>query len=146
MLGVLRQIDRLLAEFERAARVTARIAPSADFFLHLGILNHALQNARSAHQNVVLLLFRQLVSGGRFFLGALKVSAIEVDVGGVQVNRAGSMMIRTKLVNLAGRFKVLQRFAAQLREPTAMSCWAESAVTSCLRGDLPAAADVFRRR
>ena len=120
MLGMLRQFNRLLTELQCAARMASRIGAPADLFLHLRIFNHALQNARPAHQNVILLLFTQLVRRGRFFLGALKISAIQVDVRGIQVDRAGAMMVRTLLIDGPGGLQVLQRFAAKLSQAAAI--------------------------
>src|SRR5208282_1940977 len=114
------QVNRLLTELEGAARMASRIGASADLFLHLRILNHALENARPAHQNVVLLLFRHFVRRSRFFLGALKISAIEVDVRGIQVNRADSVMVRALLVDGTGGVEVLERFAAKLGQSAAI--------------------------
>ncbi len=114
MLGMLCQINRLLTELECPSRMASRIGALTDLFLHLRIFNHALQNARPAHQNVVLLLFCHIIRRGRFFLGALKVSAIEVDVRGIEVNRADSVMVRALLVDGPGGLQVLKRFAAKL--------------------------------
>ena len=80
---MLRQINRLLAELQSAARMAAGIGCATDFFLHLAIFNHALQYAGSDHQNVILLFLGSLECGGNFFFGALKVSTIEVDVRGI---------------------------------------------------------------
>src|ERR1019366_798034 len=120
MLGMLCQINRLLTELECPSRMASRIGALTDLFLHLRIFNHALQNARPAHQNVVLLLFCHIIRRGRFFLGALKVSAIEVDVRGIEVNRADSVMVRALLVDGPGGLQVLKRFAAKLGESAAI--------------------------
>jgi hypothetical protein len=114
MLGMLGQIDRLLTELEGAARMASRIGAPANLFFHLRIFNHALQNARPAHQNVVVLCFGHLVGRGRFFLGTLKISAIEVDIRGIQINRADSVMVGALLVDGPGSIQVLERFAAKL--------------------------------
>src|SRR5258708_39408323 len=102
MLGMLRQINRLLAKLECASRMTSRISAPTNLFLHLRIFNHALQNARPDHENAILLLFGYVISRGRFFLGALKVSTIEVDVRSIQVNRTETVMVRALLVDGPG--------------------------------------------
>src|ERR1039458_1256618 len=102
MLRMLRQINRLLTALERASGMASWIGAFTDLFFHLRVFNHAFQNARPAHQNVVLLLFAELISRRRFCLGPVKVPAIEMDVGGIQVNRAGSVMVRALLVNAPG--------------------------------------------
>src|SRR6266478_1300700 len=119
MLRMLRQLNRLLAKFECAARMASRISASANLFLHLRILNHALQNARPDHQNVVLLLLGHLVRRSRFFLSTLKISAIEMDIRGIHVNRAETMMVRALLIDGPGSLQVLKRFAAKLGQATA---------------------------
>src|SRR5713101_5998623 len=106
MLGMPRQFNRLLAKFECAAGVASRIGAPANLFLHLRIFNHALQNARPDHQNVVLLLLGHLVRRSRFFLSTLKISPIEVDVSGVHVNRAETMMVRALLINGPGSLQM----------------------------------------
>src|SRR6266481_5662441 len=119
MLGMLRQINRLLAKLECAARMASRISAPTNLFLDLRIFNHALQNARPDHQNVVLFLLRHLVRRSRLFLGALKVSAIQVDVCGIHVNRAETMMVRALLIDGPGSLEVLQRFPAKLCQSAA---------------------------
>src|ERR1700730_16849738 len=119
MLRMLRQINRLLAKFECAARMAARIAAPTNLFLHLRIFNHALQNARPNHQNVVLLLLGHLVRRSRFFVSTLKISAIEVDVRGIHVNRAETMMVRALLIDGPGSLQMLKPFAAKLGQAAA---------------------------
>src|SRR5208282_3204776 len=116
MLGMLCQGNRLLTALQCPSRMASRIGASTDLFFHLRIFNHALQNACSAHQNVVLLLFPEFVRRERFFLGALKISTIEMDVCRIQVNCAGSVMVRTLLINAPGGLQVLKRFAAELSQ------------------------------
>src|SRR4029077_3838528 len=99
MLGMPRQINRLLTKLKRAARMASRISASTDLFFHLRIFNHALQNPRPDHQNVVLLLLGHFVRRSRFFLSTLKISAVEVDVCGIHVNRAETMMVRALLID-----------------------------------------------
>ena len=120
MLRMLRQINRLLAAFERTPCMASRIGALSDLFFHLRIFNHALQNARPAHQNVILLLFAEFVGRARFFLSTLKISTIEVNVGGIEVNRAQSVMVWTLLIDCAGGFQVFNRFAAKLRQAAAI--------------------------
>src|SRR5713101_4859536 len=81
--------------------------------------NHALQNARPDHQNVVLLLLGHLVRRSRLFLSTLKISAIEVDVRGIQVNRADSVMVRALPIDGPSSLQVLKRFAAKLGQAAA---------------------------
>src|SRR6266404_5395543 len=119
MLRMLRQIDRLLAKLECAARMASWISAPANLFLHLRIFNHALQNARPDHQNIVLLLLGHLVRRSRLFLSTLKISAIEVDVRGIHVNRAETVMVRTLLIDGPSSLQVLQRFAAKLGQAAA---------------------------
>src|SRR6267378_3527525 len=119
MLRMLRQINCLLTKFECAASMASRIGASTNLFLHLRIFNHALQNARPDHQNVVLLLLGHLVRRSRLFLSTLKISAIEVDVCGIHVNRAETMMIRALLIDGPGSLQVLKRFAAKLGQAAA---------------------------
>src|SRR6202171_43587 len=119
MLRMLRQINRLLTKLERAARMASGISASTDLFFDLRILNHALQNPRPDHQNVVLLLLGHLVRRSRFFVSTLKISAIEVDVRGIHVNRAETMMVRALLIDGPGSLQVLKRFAAKLSQAAA---------------------------
>src|SRR5438128_2161850 len=119
MLRMLRQINRLLTKFECAASMAPRIGAPTNLFLHLRIFNHALQNARPDHQNVVLLLLGHLVCRSRFFLRTLKISAIEMDIRGIHVNRAETMMVRALLIDGSGSLQVLKRFAAKLGQAAA---------------------------
>ena len=119
------------------------IGALANFLFHLRILDHALQNARPPHQNVVVLLFASSIGRRRFFLGALKVAAIQVDVGGIQVDRADSVMVRTLLVNRLRRLQVLERFAAQAAlgaadnrlAPDQLRCCVSRCALACRRLD-----------
>src|SRR5208282_3563183 len=144
MLGMLRQIDSLLTALEGAAGMTSRISAPADlfldFFLHSRILDHALQNARPAHQNVVLLLFGHVVCRGGFFLGTLKISTIEVDIGGIQVDGAGAVMVGALLVDDAGGVQVLQRFAAELGQASAIVMTCSARLARLVLGTATAAA------
>src|SRR3984893_10067797 len=119
MLRMLRQIDRLLAKLEGAARMASRIGAPTDLFFHLRIFNHALQNARPDHKNIVLFLLRHLVRRSCFFLRTLKISAVEVDVRGIHVNRAETMMVRALLINGPGSLQMLKPFAAKLGQAAA---------------------------
>ena len=114
MLGMLCKIDRLLTELESTASVATGISAATDLFLYLRVFDHALQNAGAAHQNVVLLFVGHVVRGTGVFFGALKVSAIEVKVGGVEVNGADSVMVGALLVDGARGRQVIQRLAAKL--------------------------------
>ena len=59
------------------------IGRASNLLLHFAVLNHALQDAGSPHQNVILLLLGHLESRRGLFLCPLKVTAIQVDIGGV---------------------------------------------------------------
>src|SRR5260221_10763350 len=119
MLRMLRQINRLLANLKCASRMASRIGAPTNLFLHLRIFNHALQNARPDHQNVILLLLGHVIPRGCFFLGALKISAIKMDVRGIQVNRAEAVMVRALLIDGPGSLQVLKRFAAKMGQSAA---------------------------
>src|SRR6266446_9666856 len=111
MLRMLRQVNRLLAKLERAPRMAPRIGAPTNLFLDLRIFNHALQNARPNHQNVILLLLGHLVRRSCFFLRTLKISAIKMDIRGIHVNRAETMMVRALLIDGPGSLQMHKRFA-----------------------------------
>src|SRR6266436_1867219 len=119
MLGMLRQINRLLAKLECAARMASRVSAPTNLFFHLRIFNHALQNARPDHQNVVLLLLGHFVRRSRFFLSTLKISTIQVDVCGIQVYRGNAMMAWALLIDGPGSLQMLKRFAPKLGQSAA---------------------------
>ena len=54
------------AGFEREMRHPGRIF---DLFLQLGVLDHAFEQARARHQDVILLLFAQLVGHAGLVVG-----------------------------------------------------------------------------
>src|ERR1700720_1285205 len=114
MLRMFCQIDRLLTEFECASGMTARVGPPANFFFHLGIFDHALQNPCPHHQDKILLLVGNFVGGGGFVFGALKISAVKMDICGIQICRAYAMMIGTMLVNGLRNFEMIESLAAQV--------------------------------
>jgi len=95
--------------------MAAGIGASANLLFYLRVFDHALEDARAAHQDVVLLLIGYVVGGTRVVFRALKVAAIEVEVGGIEVDGADSVMIGTLLVDGARRIKVFEGFAPKLR-------------------------------
>src|SRR5208283_909185 len=120
MLSMLGQLDRLLAEIEGAASMATGIGTAANFLFHFCIFNHALHNTRAPHQDVVVFLLPQLIGGCRFLFRALEVATIKVEIGGIEIDRADTMMPRPLAIDFAGSVEMLQRLTAQLRQAAAM--------------------------
>jgi hypothetical protein len=54
------QFNRFLGAVVRESRVAAGFTAVSDFFFHTGILYHAVQQARSRHQDVVALFLAEM--------------------------------------------------------------------------------------
>src|SRR5579862_1017900 len=142
VLSMFRQFDGFLAEFEGSTRVASGVGALSDLFFYFGVFDHAAQNPGANHQNVVLLFFRNLVGRSGLSFGALKVSIVEMNVGGIEKCRAHAVMIWAQLVDGLGRIEMLQSFAAKHGQAAAVIMTTSAGFAFGRRRTLPSALNI----
>src|SRR4051812_42605504 len=96
--------------------MTAGIGAFDDFFLHTGILDHALEDPSATHQDVVLLLLAEAVSVFGFHFGGIIVAVIKESVRVVELYGANTVMIRVMGVDFGGFVEVVEDFLLKFFE------------------------------
>ena len=109
ILGAPREFDGLLRRFEREMRHPRGVF---DLLLQLGVFDHAFEQARPGHQDVVCFLLTELVGLAGLVVGVVQIAAVEMQVAAIHADRSGAAMVGVNLVDLAGAVEMRERLRA----------------------------------
>src|SRR5262249_7344113 len=93
------KFNSVLSAILRQTGVGSGFSTSADFILDTRVPNHALQEPRPRHQDIVFLLLAERECQACFLLCALEVTIVQMQVSAIQVNTTDAMVVRILLVD-----------------------------------------------
>ena len=85
------------------------------------ILSRRLQNPGTRHQDVIVLIVRELISTKRLACRNIDLASIQMQITGVHQHRTCSAVMLVQRVDLTGALQILQRQLAKFVEALLIS-------------------------
>ena len=103
-------------------RVQRGINVFAKLLFNAGVLGCGEQDTRAGHENLIVLLMAETICLQCFEGGAVDIAAIEMEISGVDDDRAETAGVAVEGINLARSLQLEHRLLAKLLISGAQGC------------------------